>query len=176
MSGSGSAIGECPQQFHPEAWQEMLAKLPGASFGAGETVVTRGTKTGRLWILKRGAVCIVKEGVEIATVTETGAVFGELSALLDQPHTADVRTIEPSEFHVADADTLLRHEPAALLYVAMVLARRLDLANNGLIELKGALAAGAAPNLIRSALAKIESILSFIGADYGGTGATHSIR
>ena len=33
----------------------------------------------------------------------TGLVFGEQAALLDQPHTADVRTLEQSEFYVADA-------------------------------------------------------------------------
>jgi hypothetical protein len=43
-----------------------------------------------------------------------GAVFGELSALLDQPHTTDVHAIEPSQFHVADAVTLLTHDPIAL--------------------------------------------------------------
>jgi hypothetical protein len=44
----------------------------------------------RLLILKEGAVAVVKEGVEIAEVAEPGAVFGGLSVLLDQPHTADV--------------------------------------------------------------------------------------
>jgi CRP/FNR family transcriptional regulator, cyclic AMP receptor protein len=53
-------------------------------------------------------------------------VFGELSVLLDQPHTADVRALEVSQFHVADAATILRVDPIALLYVATVLAQRLE--------------------------------------------------
>jgi CRP-like cAMP-binding protein len=92
--------------------------------------------TGRLLILKQGAVEVIKEGVQIAKVTEPGAVFGELSVLLDQPHTADVRALEVSQFHVADAATLLRIDPIGLLYVATVMARRLDSANKALIELK----------------------------------------
>jgi hypothetical protein len=56
--------------------------------------------------------------------------------LLDQPHTADVRALEASQFHVADAATILRIDPIALLYVATVLAQRLDSANRGLLELK----------------------------------------
>jgi CRP-like cAMP-binding protein len=40
-------------------------------------------------------------------VAEPGAVFGELSVLLDQPHTADVRALETSQFHIANATTLL---------------------------------------------------------------------
>jgi CRP-like cAMP-binding protein len=83
----------------PEVWRARLAALPLATYEAGETVFAEGTKTGRLLILKSGAVAIVKGDTEIATVAEPGAVFGELSALLDQPHSADVRALEASEFH-----------------------------------------------------------------------------
>jgi CRP-like cAMP-binding protein len=67
-------------------------------------------------------------------VTDPGAVFGEISALLDQPHSADVRALTSSQFHVADAATLLQG-PAVLLYVAAILARRLDGANQAFVEL-----------------------------------------
>ena len=69
-------------------------------------------------------------------MAEPGAVFGELSVLLDRPHTADVRAVATSQFHVVDAATLLWCDPIALLYLAAVLARRLDSANRRLIELK----------------------------------------
>src|SRR5271165_1739648 len=91
----------------PEVWQKRLTALPLASYEAGETVFAEGTKTGRLLILKSGAVSIVRSGVEIATVAKPGAVFGELSALLDEPHSADVRALETSEFHAADAAEFL---------------------------------------------------------------------
>ncbi len=153
-----------------EAWQERLAALPVASYGAGETVLAEGTKTGRLLILKKGAVAIVKSGTEIATVAEPGAVFGELSALLDQPHGADVRTLEVSEFHVADAAHLLA-DPAALLYVTLVLARRVDAANHALLELKSQIEAGAPPNLIEQTVDKIGGLLGAIGTGYLRAGA-----
>jgi len=92
-------------------FQRRLATLPLATYQAGETVLSAASTTGRLLILKEGAVAVVKEGVEIARVTEPGAVFGELSVLLDQPHTADVRALEASQFHVADAATILRVDP-----------------------------------------------------------------
>jgi hypothetical protein len=44
----------------PEVWRARLAALPLATYGAGETVFAEGTKTGRLLILKSGAVAIVK--------------------------------------------------------------------------------------------------------------------
>ena len=158
-----------------EVWEKRLAVLPLVTYGEGATVFAEGSKTGRLLILKSGAVAIVKDGTEIATVAEPGAVFGELSALLDQPHSADVRALEASEFHVADAATLLGQDPTALLYVAMVLARRVDAANHALLELKDQLAAGEPVGLIDATLDKIEGLLGAIGDGYIRAGAGLSI-
>jgi len=91
--------------------QQKLNGFPVVTYQAGESVLTAGLRTGRLLILKEGAVEVLKEGVQVAAVTEPGAVFGELSVLLDQPHTADVRALEVSQFHVADGATLLRIDP-----------------------------------------------------------------
>jgi hypothetical protein len=121
--------------------------------------------SGRLLILRKGAVAVLKEGVEIATVTEPGAVFGELSVLLDQPHTADVRALETSQFYVADAAALLRVDPIALIYVATVLARRLDDANRALIELKRQVQAGQPHSVIETTAEKMEGLLGVGGAD-----------
>jgi hypothetical protein len=46
--------------------------------------------------------------------------------------------LEASEFRVAQAD-LLVEDPVVLLYVAAILAQRLNLANEALIELKSEL-------------------------------------
>jgi CRP-like cAMP-binding protein len=154
----------------PELWEKRLAALPLARYEAGETVFAEGTKTGRLLILRSGAVSIFKGDIEFAQVSEAGAVFGELSALLDEPHSADVRTLETSEFHVADAATLLQ-DPVALLYVTMVLARRIDTANQGLLQLKIMLQAGEPKGLIDATLDKIEGLLSAIGSGYIRAGA-----
>ena len=53
--------------------------------------------------LRTGAVEVVKDGVQIASVSTPGSVFGEQAALLDQPHAADMRTLTQSEFYVANA-------------------------------------------------------------------------
>ena len=140
------------------AFQKRLGALPLATYKIGETVLAGGSKTGRLLILKAGKVSIVKEGIEIAKVAEPGAVFGEVSALLDQPHTADVHATESSQFHVADA-ALLAQDPIVLLYVAGVLARRLDAANQALIELKGQFQAGQPGSMISKTIEKIEGLL-----------------
>jgi len=141
-------------------FQKRLGALPLATYEAGETVLAAGSKTGRLLILKSGKVSILKENLEIAKVAEPGAVFGELSALLDQPHGADVCALEASQFHVADAAALLGEDPIALLYIAAVLARRLDNANQALIELKSQLQAGQPRSDIGETIKKIEVLLS----------------
>ena len=92
--------------------QHRITTMPLTTYQPGETVLAAGTKTGRLLILKKGAVTIRKNGTMIAEVTEPGAVFGELSALLNQPHTADVRTLEASEFRVAHAERQRNHSHA----------------------------------------------------------------
>ena len=140
-------------------FQERLAALPVATYEAGQTVFAAGSRTGRLLILKKGAVVIVKEDVEIAKVTEPGAVFGELSVLLDQPHTAHVRALETSQFLVADATTFLAQDPIAALYVATVLARRLDGANQVFIQLKSQLEGGQPRSVVAKTVEKLEGLL-----------------
>ena len=139
--------------------EDRLRALPVVTYQPGENVLTAGSKTGRLLILKKGAVAIVKETIEIAKVSEPGAVFGELSALLDQPHTADVRALETSQFHVADAAALLLQDPLVLLYVATVLARRFDAASQAFFELKRQTQAGQPHSEIGETIDKVEGLL-----------------
>ena len=140
-------------------FQKSLATLPLVTYRAGETVIADGSRTGRLLMLSKGTVAIVKEGTEIAKVAEPGAVFGELSVLLDQPHAADVRALETSEFHVADATTLLTQNPIAVLYVATMLAHRLNGANRALIQLRQQLLNGEPPNVVAKTVSKMEGLL-----------------
>lgn len=148
-----------PEMLEGAAVQTRLATLPVETYQAGVTVLAAGAITGRLLILKEGAVEVVKDGVRIGTVAEPGAVFGELAVLLDQPHTADVRTLEASAFHVADAGTFLREDPAAALYVAAILARRLDGANRALIELRHQIEADQPRSVIARALDRLAEAL-----------------
>jgi CRP/FNR family cyclic AMP-dependent transcriptional regulator len=145
------------------AFQKGLGGLPLRTYQAGEVVLATRSKTGQLLILRNGAVAIVKGMIEIAKVSEPGAVFGELSALLDQPHTADVRALETSQFYVADAAAMLVQDPAALLYIAVVLARRLDGANRALIELKSQLQAGQPLSVIGKTVEKMGASLVYAG-------------
>jgi CRP/FNR family transcriptional regulator, cyclic AMP receptor protein len=138
--------------------ENLIATLPVAAYSAREAVLTAGSKSGRLFFLKSGAVGIFKGSVEIATVKEPGAVLGEISALLDRPHTADVRAIEDSQFFIADA-ALLGKDPVAVLHIAKILARRLVAADEGLVELKNKVHAGHPHIDLGKLIGKIEGIL-----------------
>jgi CRP/FNR family cyclic AMP-dependent transcriptional regulator len=145
---------ESAPDLEEAAFEKFLADLPLATYSAGEAVITAGSKSGRLLILKKGAVAILMGSTEIARVTEPGAVLGEISALLDQPHGADVRTLEDSEFYIADA-ALLRKDPIAVFHVARILAQRLVAADAGLAELKNQIQAGHSPDTIGKLIMQI---------------------
>src|SRR5215204_6631286 len=123
-------------------FQESLAMLPISTYEPGETVIAAGATTGKLLLLRKGVVEVAREGTQIARISEPGSVFGELAVLLDKPHTADVRAVKRSVFSVADGATLLTSDPAATLYIAAILAARLDAANVALIEIKRQLETG----------------------------------
>ena len=150
------------------AFQNSLANLPLVTYQPGETIIADGSRTDRLLILRKGTVAIVKDDTEIAKVAEPGAVFGELSIMLDQPHTADVRALEASQFHVANATTLLAQNPIAVLYVATTLAHRLDGANHALIELKNQLLRGEPHGVVARTVTKMEGLLSVGGVTRPG--------
>jgi CRP-like cAMP-binding protein len=148
--------------------ERSLAGLPVVKHRAGEIVLTAGSKTGGLLFLRSGTVEVVKDGVQIASVNAPGSVFGEQAVLLDQPHTADVRTLEQSEFYVADATAIFAGDPTVALYVTTILARRLDAANRWLVAVKHHLQTGDPPGAIGKAVAKVEELLSYGGRDPTG--------
>lgn len=141
-------------------FQERLSGLPIAQYQAGENVLKAGSSTGKLLVLKSGAVEVVKDGEQIAKVSAPGSVFGELAALLNQPHSADVQALEQSEFYMADAPTVLAKDSTVTLYVAAILAQRLDGANRALVEVRRQLHAGESRRMIGKTIEKVQGLLS----------------
>jgi len=111
-------------------------------FGPGDVLIEEGLETGKLFVLKSGAVEIRRDGIPVTTIAEPGAVLGEMSALLDQPHTASVVATEPVEAYGLDNGlALLAERPALALHVAQLLAQRLE-TTTGLLDRLRAGAAG----------------------------------
>ena len=79
----------------------------------GDPVVHEGGRTGHLYVLIEGRLEVVKGDTVVASITEPGAVLGEMSVLLDQPHTATVRAASDSIiYEFDDAAAFLRDQPA----------------------------------------------------------------
>jgi|SRR5918996_1045259 CRP-like cAMP-binding protein len=129
-----------PPLLDASAVLRRLSSLPIETYRQGDLVLAGGSSTGKLLIMSEGAVEILRGGVRIAEIADPGAIFGDLAVLLDQPHSADVRALAPSTFYVADGRTILRVDPITTLYVAVVLAQRLETVDSLLVEAKRRLA------------------------------------
>jgi CRP/FNR family cyclic AMP-dependent transcriptional regulator len=106
-------------------------------FDEGQIVIEQGGKTHRLFFLIEGTVEVVKDGIQVARTSQPGAVFGELSALLDSDHTATVRTLQRSSFRVVrNPRDFLEATPVICLHVCELVARRLDALNKYLVDVK----------------------------------------
>jgi CRP-like cAMP-binding protein len=104
---------------------------------AGSVLLEEGVTTGHLYILLDGKLEVLKAGAQLALVTEPGALFGEMSLLLDEPHTATVRACsECRVYEVADASSFMAQSAEFALAIARMLARRLNVANTYLADLK----------------------------------------
>ena len=116
---------------------DSLKDLPVREFGEGEMVMTEGEPGGELVILVSGAVEILKQDIQINVVDSPGSIFGEISVLMDKPHMASVRALEPCKFHVAeDPCEFLKDNPEAHLHLSRLLASRLTCITSYLVDLK----------------------------------------
>ena len=107
------------------------------SFSAGAEIIHEGGRTGHLYVLIEGRLEVIKGDAVVATLAEPGAVLGEMSVLLDTPHTATVRAAADSTiYEIDDAQTFLRKQPAVAILIARMLAQRLNVANTYLADLK----------------------------------------
>ncbi len=81
----------------------------------GTFVLHEGSKTGHLFVLLEGRLEVIKGDSVVAVLTEPGAMLGEMSVLLDQPHTATVRAAADFVvYEFDDAAAFLRDQPAGL--------------------------------------------------------------
>jgi CRP/FNR family transcriptional regulator, cyclic AMP receptor protein len=104
---------------------------------AGTLVIHEGDTTGHLYVLIEGRLEVIKGDTVVASITEPGAMLGEMSLLLDQPHTATVRAASDSTiYEISDAASFLREQPEVALLIARLLAQRLNVANTYLADLK----------------------------------------
>ncbi len=110
--------------------------MPVVNIEANQTILAEGDRTGLIFILIKGEVRISKRELEIIRLTEPGSILGEMSALLDLPHTATVTTLVPSRFYRVDQPDFLRNNTDICYPLAVLLARRVNGVTNYLVDIK----------------------------------------
>ncbi len=116
---------------------EALRDYPVRTFAAGEDILVQNGRTGLMFVLLDGAVEVIKDEVRLDTVTQPGAIYGDLSALLDVPHTATVRALRESRMHVVTNPRALLQENTVICFqLCELLARRLDGLAKYLVDVK----------------------------------------
>jgi CRP-like cAMP-binding protein len=109
----------------------VLHALEEASFADGDRVLRQDFSGLGLFIVVRGAAAIVVDGEERARLAE-GEVFGEVSALLGEPSTADVVAVGQLDCLVIatpQVEPFLLEHPRIMLRILQAEARRLRNAN-----------------------------------------------
>jgi CRP/FNR family transcriptional regulator, cyclic AMP receptor protein len=115
----------------------LSTHLPQVQLASGDLVVREGASGRGLWILVSGALEVHKGTVLVNTVSQPGALIGEVSALLGTPYSATVRATTPSVLrHASDAQALLVSDPAIMRLIAVGLAERLNFVTTYLADLK----------------------------------------
>ena len=117
--------------------QSSRIGLPAIRFGDGIALLVEGESSGRLYVLVDGEVEVLRGDTRVMVANQPGAIFGEISTLLGEPHSATVKTVKPSTMYVIDdAEKFLQDHPNLALVVARLLAQRLSAATTYLVNLK----------------------------------------
>jgi CRP/FNR family cyclic AMP-dependent transcriptional regulator len=115
----------------------LTADLPTATVPAGETVIVEGAPAGRMLVLVSGRVVVEHDGVPFARIDSPGAVFGEMSVVLQRPATASVRAVDEVVLRVVeDPVAFLTERPGVALEVLRMTASRLDGLTQYLVDVK----------------------------------------
>jgi CRP/FNR family transcriptional regulator, cyclic AMP receptor protein len=116
---------------------DLCHALPVQTFEPGIVLLAEGERSGLLYVLIDGEVEILKGDFQIAAVSDPGAIFGEISILLDIPHMATVRAVTPCSAYVVEGgDAFLRSHKEIAYQLSKLLAQRLYGLTTYLVDLK----------------------------------------
>jgi CRP-like cAMP-binding protein len=115
----------------------LCGGVPVRDFEPGAVLMAEGARSGLLYVLAEGEVEIVKGDYQINIVSDPGAIFGEISVLLDLPHMATVRALTRCRVHeVREGAAFLQANKEIAFHLSQLLARRLHGVSTYLVDLK----------------------------------------
>ncbi|RYE08212.1 MAG: cyclic nucleotide-binding domain-containing protein [Hyphomicrobiales bacterium] len=115
----------------------LTKSQPVRSLAPGERLIEEGAAGGDLYVLQAGRLIVSRDGIDIATIIDPGALVGEMGVLLATDHSATVRADVQSEVRVIDnAIAFLERTPLVALHVATIACERLDRTSALLVEMR----------------------------------------
>ena len=115
----------------------LTADLPVEQIPAGSVLISEGAAPSRMLVLVSGTVTVERDGTPFARVDFPGAVFGEMSWILDKPATATARAGTDVVLRVVDdPGAFFGARPGAALAVLEMTAVRLDGLTQYLVDVK----------------------------------------
>ncbi len=112
--------------------QAIAERSDEAAFGAGEWIIRQGDESSAVYVIVDGEVTVIIDDVD-RRVLSTGAFFGEIAVLLDEPASASILTRTTVRCLVVPGDEfrpfLIAH-PQVMYRVLKAEARRLATASS----------------------------------------------
>jgi CRP/FNR family transcriptional regulator, cyclic AMP receptor protein len=107
------------------------------TFKPGDVLIREGGQDGKLYVLIDGQAEVLRKDTQVSYIDEPGSIFGEMSLLLDMPHSATVKALSDTRAYVIDdAIKFLQSDAEIAIHVASLLARRLYYTTSYLVDLQ----------------------------------------
>jgi CRP-like cAMP-binding protein len=122
------------RDFSTAELSSVAETLDVATFREGELVIRKGQENNSFYIIVEGEAAVSIDD-EQRGILVRGSFFGEVSALLGEPATADILTRSPLRCLVVaahDLEHFLVSNPRIMFRVLQIEARRLQGANGGI--------------------------------------------
>jgi len=117
--------------------EDSISTLPVIAIAAGTEIISEGMKLDRIYFLKSGRLEVARDGIRVNLIKTPGSVLGEISILLDQASTATVLALDEVElYECTEPMIFLKEHPEVTLHMSSLLASRLALATQYLVDVK----------------------------------------
>jgi CRP-like cAMP-binding protein len=97
------------------------------TYNPGEIIIKEGDQDRAVYLLRSGKLAVLKGDRLIAEIEKPGALFGEMSIILNQPRSATVKALTPCvvEVYAGGINALIREQPNVTELILRTLAERL---------------------------------------------------
>lgn len=93
------------------------------------TVIRQEDSSRAFYVLEKGSVEVIKDGVVLNVLMYPGTIFGEISGILNKPRTTTVKArtqTTVSKYEAIDLHNLVKQHPDIAVRMLQTLAQRLE--------------------------------------------------